>query len=50
MQLEITTLSEGSQKEKDKYHMISHMWSLEYDRNKPIHKTKTGSQIQRTDL
>ena len=26
MQLEILILSKGSQKEKDKYHMISHIW------------------------
>jgi len=28
MQLELLILSEVSQKEKDKYHMISHMWNL----------------------
>ena len=28
MSLEIITLSEISQKEKDKHHMISHMWNL----------------------
>ena len=29
MDLEIIILSETSQKEKDKYHMISYMWNLE---------------------
>ena len=31
MQLEIITLSEVSQKEKDKYHMVSHTWNLKHD-------------------
>jgi hypothetical protein len=30
MQLEVITLSEASQKEKDKYHMLSLMWNLKY--------------------
>ena len=30
MNLEIIILSEISQKEKDKYHMISHMWNLNH--------------------
>ena len=30
MQLEIIILNEVSQKEKDKYQMISHMWNLKY--------------------
>ena len=33
MQLEILILGKVSQKEKDKYHMISHMWNLNYDTN-----------------
>ena len=33
MQLEILILSKVNQKEKDKYHMISHMWNLKYDTN-----------------
>ena len=44
MPLEIIILSEVSQKEKDKYHMISHMWNLKYDTNEPIYKTETDSQ------
>ena len=31
--LEILILSELSQKEKDKYRMISHMWNLKYKTN-----------------
>ena len=38
MQLEIIILSEVSQKEKDKYHMISfNMWNLKYDTNELIY-------------
>ena len=36
MQLEIIILSEVSQKEKDKYHYISHMWNLNDDTNERI--------------
>ena len=36
MVLEIIILSEISQKEKDKYHMISYMWNLSYDTNEPM--------------
>ena len=38
-------LSEVSQKEKDKHHMISlNMWNLKYDTNELIYKTETDSQ------
>ena len=47
MQLEILILS---QKEKDKYHLISHMWNLKYGTNGPIYKIGTDSQMWRTDL
>ena len=30
MDLEIIIVSEASQKEKDKYHMLSLMWNLKY--------------------
>ena len=33
MQLNIIILSEVSRKQKDKYHMIPHMWNLKYDTN-----------------
>ena len=42
MQLEVIILGEESQKEKDKYHMISQMWSLKYDTT--ICETETDSQ------
>ena len=42
--LEIIILSKVSQKEKDKYHMISHMWNIKYDTNELIYKTETDSQ------
>ena len=44
MQLEISILSEGSQQEKDKYHMISLMWNLKRGTNAPIYKTEINSQ------
>ena len=40
MHLEITILSEVSQKEKDRYPMISFMLNLKYDTNEHIYKTK----------
>ena len=50
MQLEIIILSEISAKEKDQYHMISHMWNLKYGTNELIYKTETDSHTWRTDL
>ena len=44
MQLEIIILSEVSQREKDKCHMISHMWNLKYDTNESIYETETESE------
>ena len=38
--LEIIILSEVSQKEKDKYHMISHMWNQKHDTNESIYCRK----------
>ena len=40
MELETLTLSEVSQKEKDKYHIISHIWNLIYSTNGPFHRKK----------
>ena len=31
-------ISEVSQKEKDKYHMISHIWNVIYGTNEPFHR------------
>ena len=39
IQLEIIILTEVSQKEKDKYHMISHIWKLKYNTNELIYET-----------
>ena len=36
MELETLILSELSQKEKDKYHMMSHIWNLKYGTNEPF--------------
>ena len=38
MELETLILSEVSQKEKDKYHMISYIWNLIYGTNEPFHR------------
>ena len=37
MELQTLILSEVTQKEKDKFHMISHIWNLVYDTNEPFH-------------
>ena len=41
MELETLMLSEVSEKEKDKYHMISHAWNLIYGTNEPFHRKET---------
>ena len=43
-QLEIITLSEVSQKEKDEYHNITYMWNLDDDANDLTCETETDSQ------
>ena len=51
MDLEIITLSEVSQKEKNKYHMIPFtQGNLKYGKNEPTYKRETDSQAQRIDL
>ena len=50
MDLEITILSEISQKEKDKSHEITYMWYLKYDTNELFYEAETDSQTYRTDL
>ena len=42
--LEIVTLGEVSQKEKDKYHMLSHIWKLKYNTNELIYEIERDSQ------
>ena len=39
-----------SKTEKDKYHIISHIWNLKYVTNEVIYKTETDSQTQKTNL
>ena len=50
MDLEIIILREVSQKEKDKCHMMLHIWNLKYDTNELIYNTETDSQTLRSDL
>ena len=38
MELETLILSEVSQKEKGKYHMLSHIWNLIYGTNRTFHR------------
>ena len=35
---------EGSQTEKDKHRMITHVWNLSYDTKEYINKTEADSQ------
>ena len=47
-EVETPMLSEESQKEKDKYNMISHILNLTYSTNEPFHRKEThglGEQI-----
>ena len=46
MELETLIPSEVSQKEKDKHHMISHIWNLIYDTNEPFHRKKKITNIE----
>ena len=41
MDLEVILLSEVSQIEKDKHHMISHTWNLKNKTNELIYRTET---------
>ena len=43
MQLEIITLSEMSEKERQILYDITYIWNLKYGRNEPIYKTETDS-------
>ena len=40
MELDTFILSEVSQKDKDKYHMILHIWNLIYGMNETFHRKK----------
>ena len=51
MDLEGIMLSEIRQaKEGQTLYVVTYMWNLKYDKNKPIYKTETDSQAQKTDL
>ena len=40
IELETHILSKVSQKEKDKYYTVSHIWNLIYGTNEPFHEKK----------
>ena len=49
--LEMIILSKISQKEKFKYHLISHMWNLKKnDTNELIYKMEIESKMQKTNI
>ena len=48
MELEILTLSEVSQKQKDKYRIISHIWNLKYGTNEPFCRKETQGLEEQT--
>ena len=52
MDIDIITLSEVSQTEKDKYHMISLICGIQFknDINELIYKTETDLQVLKTNL
>ena len=47
MELEILILNEVSQKEKDKYHVISYIWNLIYGTNEPFHRKENHGHENR---
>ena len=49
MELGLLILSEGSQKETDKY-AITYIWNLKYGTNEPSYRTETNSWTERTEL
>ena len=48
MEVETLILSEVSQKEKDKYHMISLIWHLIYGTNEPFHSKENHGLGEQT--
>ena len=48
MQLEILILSEVSQKEKDKHHIITHIWNLIYGTDEPFHRKENDGLGEQT--
>ena len=49
-ELETLILSELSQKEKDVYHMIWHIWNQIYGTSEPTYRKQTSLWTWRTDL
>ena len=50
LQLEIFILSKISQKDKEKYHMISHVSDLKYGTDEPIYRREVDLKTWKTDL
>ena len=48
MDLKTLIPSEVNQKEKDKYHMISHIWNLTYGTNEPFHRQENHGHGEQT--
>ena len=48
MGAETLILNEVSQKEKDKYHIISHIWNLIYGTNEPVYRKETHGLGEQT--
>ena len=48
MELETLILSEVTQKEKDKYHMISHIWNLIYSTKETFHRKENHGLGEQT--
>ena len=46
MELETLILSEVSQKQKDKYHMISNIWNLIFGINEPFHRKENHMDLE----
>lgn len=46
MKLDIITLNDKSEKERQIPYNITYMWNLKYDTNEPIYKTVTDSQTE----
>ena len=48
MELKSLILSEVRQKEKNKYHMLSHIWNLKYNTNEAFHRKETHGLGEQT--
>ena len=50
MDLEIITLTEESERERQIPYDATYIWDVKYDANELIYKTETDSQTQKTNL